>query len=270
MGKKESLPSRTYNITVNHRRQILYTTRGHPARWNDKTLALFDELIMNVKNGKILSDYEFSLFENDEEENIQQQQYNGCWILCDNGYQNWSVLMAPMKDATTYKEIRWSKWVESVRKDVECTFGIMKGRFRILKIGIRLQTIEAVDKLWCTCCALHNMLLEDDGLSQQWNTGARSDWEGELGQHSSDNNMDPNYDASGMGFGNDYIIDDYDDDDQLDNNTINNNNDDQHIKLVCDMPCFEFREKLINHFDILFQQNKIKWPTRNGIIEPSI
>lgn len=28
---------------------------------------------------------------------------------------------------------RWSKCVESIRKDVECTFGILKGRFRILK-----------------------------------------------------------------------------------------------------------------------------------------
>jgi hypothetical protein len=37
-GPKLSLPSRTYNMTVNHRRRILYTTTGHPARWNDKTL----------------------------------------------------------------------------------------------------------------------------------------------------------------------------------------------------------------------------------------
>jgi hypothetical protein len=42
-GAKLRMPSRTYNMTVNHRRQILSTTRGHPARWNDKTLVLFDE-----------------------------------------------------------------------------------------------------------------------------------------------------------------------------------------------------------------------------------
>ena len=38
-GYKESLPSRTYNICVNHRRQLLHSTRGHKARWNDKTVA---------------------------------------------------------------------------------------------------------------------------------------------------------------------------------------------------------------------------------------
>ena len=58
-GYKESLPSRTYNISVNHRRQILHSTRGHPARWNDKTIALFDNFIMDIKRGKILQDNVF-------------------------------------------------------------------------------------------------------------------------------------------------------------------------------------------------------------------
>ena len=269
-GHKEGLPSRTYNITVNHRRQILYTTRGHPARWNDKTLTLFDELIMNVSKGSILTDYNFRLLETNDDGNIQQQHYKGVWLLCDNGYQNWPVLMAPMKDAVLYTDIRWSKWVESVRKDVECTFGIMKGRFRILKIGIRLQSIEAMDKLWCTCCALHNMFLDDDGLNKQWENGAPSDWEGILGTHDNDETTDTIYDASGMGHGNDIIYDyDYDDNESIDDNTGNNNND-LDSKLVHQMNCFEFRKKLINHFDILFQKNEIKWPSRNGPIEPNL
>jgi hypothetical protein len=37
-GSKLSMPSRTYNMTVNHRRHILSTTCGHPARWNDPRL----------------------------------------------------------------------------------------------------------------------------------------------------------------------------------------------------------------------------------------
>jgi Plant transposon protein len=54
----------------------------------------------------------------------------------------------------------WSKWVESVRKDVECTFGILKGRFTILKAPLRYHKLEYMDNVWMTCCALHNMLLE--------------------------------------------------------------------------------------------------------------
>ena len=37
LGFKSTHTARAYNITVNHRRQILATTTGHPARWNDKT-----------------------------------------------------------------------------------------------------------------------------------------------------------------------------------------------------------------------------------------
>jgi hypothetical protein len=53
--------ARTYNITVNHRRRILSTTNGHPARWNDKTLALFDPFMQLLHDGKILDDVTFEL-----------------------------------------------------------------------------------------------------------------------------------------------------------------------------------------------------------------
>jgi hypothetical protein len=62
-----------------------------------------------------------------------------------------------------------------VRKDVECTFGILKGRFRILKNGILLQTQQQIDNVFHTCCMLHNILLTVDGLDDwesniNWNT----------------------------------------------------------------------------------------------------
>ena len=41
LGGKSKLTCRSYNLTCNHRRQILHTTSGHPARWNDKTIVLF-------------------------------------------------------------------------------------------------------------------------------------------------------------------------------------------------------------------------------------
>ena len=79
-------------------------------------------------------------------------------------------------EKTVYRnETRWSKWLESMRKDVECTFGIMKGRFRILKAGIRMHGVNSTDKIWLTCCALQNLLIDVDGLSEEWL--------GQMGQH---------------------------------------------------------------------------------------
>ena len=52
-GFKQSQPARSYNISVNHRRKILHATRGHPCRWNDKTLAHLDEFLTSVKEGRV-------------------------------------------------------------------------------------------------------------------------------------------------------------------------------------------------------------------------
>ena len=64
----------------------------------------------------------------------------------------------------------WCKWMESVRKDVECTFGMLKGRWRILKVPMPFHTKREVDNVFFTCCALDNMLLEHDGKLDQWVT----------------------------------------------------------------------------------------------------
>lgn len=90
-----------------------------------------------------------------------------------------------MKNWSSYRQLRWSEWLEAMRKDVECTFGILKGRWRVLKTGIRLYGIEAADNIWKTCCALHNWLLRYDGLDRQWEhgVGVNSMWQRELGDN---------------------------------------------------------------------------------------
>ena len=110
--------------------------------------------------------------------------YKGVWIVVDNGYHNWSTTVPPFTRTGYQDEIRWSEWLESMRKDVECTFGILKGRWRILKTGVRLHDTASVDKIWLTCCALHNMRLEVDGLDKEWDgVGVpTSAYLGELGE----------------------------------------------------------------------------------------
>ncbi len=57
--------------------------------------------------------------------------YSGFYVICTNGYLDWSCTVPPYTMTSQQDEIRWSKWMELVRKDVECTFGILKGRWRI-------------------------------------------------------------------------------------------------------------------------------------------
>ena len=172
-----------------------------------------------------------------------------------------------MKETMFYKETRLSEWMESTRKDVECTFGILKGHWKILKAGIHYHSVDVADEIWMTCCALHNMLLEKDGLSEEWY--------GELGEfywnEESENipseiqrlytaSERRKYDSSGMGPGSiindDVAYVDVDNATDISSDTIN---------FVHQLLIDTFRDRLIEHFDILFKQNKVVWPTRmNG------
>jgi hypothetical protein len=167
LGYKLAHTARTYNITVNHRRQILSTTKGHPSRFNDKILVLYDDFVNKLKNGKYNDNHEFVLFDYGDDGEIIEVKHRGCYVIVDDGYLNWSVTVPPMKHNNLRSEIRFSEWLESLRKDVEYTFGILKGRWRILKTGIRLHGILNCDMIWLTCCALHNMILELDGLASK-------------------------------------------------------------------------------------------------------
>ncbi len=131
---------------------------------------------------------------------------------------NCSTMVPPMKVSFDRRECRWSEWIESMRKDGECTFGILKGRWRILKAGIRVHGTASADAILKTCCAMHNWLLEVDGLDDEWEQGKSSIWQGELGEFEEDDDATQhafalrrlrtgssfrNYDLSGMGVAND-------------------------------------------------------------------
>jgi hypothetical protein len=129
--------ARAYNLTVNHRLQILHSTTGHPGRWNDKALIRFDSFMSELWNGAFDSTMSFELKTNpvaaigtqvSEQPAVDARTIKGGYVIVDNGYLNWSTTVPPIKHSCNRSEIRFSQWLESLRKDVECTFGILKGR----------------------------------------------------------------------------------------------------------------------------------------------
>jgi hypothetical protein len=76
--------------------------------------------------------------------------------------------MCPFKTYSLASEVFWSKHLESIRKDVECAFGILKGRFRCLKLGLLFHNQDDINYLFKTCISLHNMILEFDGRDRRW------------------------------------------------------------------------------------------------------
>jgi hypothetical protein len=140
--------------------------------------------------------------------------------------------------------------------------GFLKGRWRILKVGIRLLDIKSVDKIWLTCCALHIMLLEEDGLDQPWDgiTVPTSEWEMELSNLEPEDCpaalvrlLDPaavrSYDNSAMGtpFTKDAgIVEEAD-------------ASEGGVRYVKNMSMKLFHSKLVEHFDIKWRMGEIVW-----------
>jgi hypothetical protein len=80
----------------------------------------------------------------------------------DNGYFESATLMCPSKHPDSVALREWSKSIESLRKVVECTFGILKQKWRPLKTGTFFGKPDTLDKLFRACCALHNLILEQE------------------------------------------------------------------------------------------------------------
>jgi hypothetical protein len=154
-------------------------------------------------------------------------------------------------------------------------FGILKGRWGILKAGVRIHGVDGVDDVWLTCCALHNWLLDINGLNGEWKNGMpMSDWEGPMGDMDFEGlddgvahtiarlskNLNPrNYDSSGMGPGNDLVGEVYDFC-ESDFEEGNEGEDTSTSLAINSLSLPFFRSKLVTHFSILYEQNQIVWP----------
>jgi hypothetical protein len=242
-GHKLDKPARAYNVAANHRRCIQHSTAGSPCTWNDKTLIMHDEWAMKLKNGEILQDVTFYLYERLEDGTIASTLYRGAWAITDNGYLNWSITVPPFKFRSEKKILRWSEWIESIRKDVECTFGIMKKRWTILSSGIDARSIETVDQVWKTCCALHNILLVIDGRDAPWtDEGDETNCFAIQRLNSGDNEETKECDNLPENIA-DVVRD------------VN-----AEAKPIRLMSLEDFRMKLVNHFDILYTNRKLVWP----------
>lgn len=73
-------------------------------------------------------------------------------------------LHSHLSPCTCNSQTLFSNMVESLRKDVECTFGILKGCFSILRYGSRFMDVKLCDAIFLTCCGLHNVRKKDIGL----------------------------------------------------------------------------------------------------------
>jgi hypothetical protein len=161
---KNNYTSIAYEMTVSHSKKFQATTVGHYGTTSDKTIVKFDGFVQKIKLEKRYTNAEYEL-------QIGPNKWiteKGVYLLVDGGYHKWRILQCPIKHTPDMDEIRWSEFAESIRKDVECSFGILKKRFQLLKNGINWHNKTDIDHAVFSCVILHNMLHEFDGYDERW------------------------------------------------------------------------------------------------------
>jgi len=154
-----------YCVVVRHDRRVLDVSRGVLGATNDKNIVGYNSLAMAIHRGTAYyGEFEFQLCGADG----VMRTFTKLWIMVDNGFQRVPSFQGPLKWVMTDREGAFSKAAESSRKDSECTFGSVKGRFRVLKTGIRVHSLGVVEHIVRTCFAMHNQLLHLDGFDMSW------------------------------------------------------------------------------------------------------
>jgi hypothetical protein len=99
-------------------------------------------------NGE-LEDVEYDLYN----EFGEKYRCKGGYILVDGGFVNAIVFIEPDKFRLTKDSVLFSEWLESVRKDVECFFGILKQRWWF-RNGICYHDTDILSSAFKTVCIL--------------------------------------------------------------------------------------------------------------------
>ena len=159
---KEGHPTIAWNVSVLHSREVVHIAPWKGGATNDKSMAQHDEFFAQLRAGTFHPEKTYTLYERDGTQTV----HKGLYAIVDNGYHHWMCLIPPFKGMCPNDEtLLWSKRLESIRKDAECTFGTIKRRFRILRIPSELSRPEGIDNVFRACCVLHNILLRHDGLN---------------------------------------------------------------------------------------------------------
>lgn len=123
---KEKYPTLGFNVTVGHDMKILHVCSMFAGRFNDKTKVLYDGYVKMLRSG-FYEGFQYKVYDSAGVPTTCTTPY----LICDGGYHRWLQLMCPFKTTSQETLALWSKLLESMRKDAECTFGVMKKRFKV-------------------------------------------------------------------------------------------------------------------------------------------
>lgn len=154
---KEKFPTLAFECISDQKRRILGVSSVQYGTRNDLHIVKLDETVSKLKTDWY-KDVVWTLYDGSG----LQKEDQGVYLICDGGYLRWPVLICPYKhESCATQKGYFSSKLESVRKDVECCFGILKKRWKVLEYGLRFRDIQVCEKVFIVCAILHNMMIDD-------------------------------------------------------------------------------------------------------------
>jgi hypothetical protein len=154
---KESYPSLGFECITDFNRRIMSIYGPHFGSRNDMDIVKTDKSVGAIRKVPLFRDAHWTYYD----KNARVRTNKGVYLICDNGYLRWPTTICPFTRVDNASaEGYFTTHLEGIRKDVECTFGILKKRWRILNHGFFYRDINTCEKIFVTCCWLHNFLLD--------------------------------------------------------------------------------------------------------------
>jgi hypothetical protein len=83
------------------------------------------------------------------------------YYLADGIYPLWQLFAKTISAPQDFKTRLYAKSQESVRKDVDRLFGVLRSRFQVLERAARAWRVPTLNRIIRTCLILHNMCVKE-------------------------------------------------------------------------------------------------------------
>ncbi|CAN6381068.1 unnamed protein product [Urochloa humidicola] len=148
----QGVPTVILEAVASHDRWIWHTFFGVPGSNNDINVLNQSPLFVQQLRGEGPQVQYY----------VNGRQYNNGYYLADGIYPEWAAFVKSVRQPQSAKHKLFVEHQEGARKDVECAFGILQSRFRILKQPARLWDQGDLENIMLACIILHNMVIEDE------------------------------------------------------------------------------------------------------------
>ena len=139
---KEGYPTLAFEAITDHNRRIMGILSVQFGTRNDKHIVKLDAAVAKIRDGWYKT-VTWNFYDSDG----QLKTALGVYLICDGGYLRWPILVCPYQSAhLATLEGYFLSNLKSIRKDVECVFGILKKRRKMVEWGIRFRNIRKVEK----------------------------------------------------------------------------------------------------------------------------